>query len=330
MSQFPQLRLRRLRHNPAIRRLVTETRISPADMILPIFVRPGEGIRDEVSSMPGVFQLSPDEAVTEAAQAAKLGLGGVILFGIPEKKDRLGSDALSSSGIIPQAIRRIKDRLPKLMVSTDVCFCEYTDHGQCGVPCEIAGQVDVNNDATLDLLAKQAVVHAEAGADMLAPSGMMDGMVGAMRTALDATDFSHLPIMSYAVKYASSFYGPFRDAAESAPQFGNRSGYQMDPTAAAEQALREVELDLNEGADLLMVKPAMAYLDIIRMVHDRHPGVPLAAYNVSGEYSMIKAAAAKGWIDEKKTVLESLLAMRRAGASILITYWAKQVAEWLG
>lgn len=329
MSHFPQLRLRRLRHNPAIRRLVTETRLTPTDLILPIFVRPGKGIREEVSSMPGVFQLSPDEAVTEAATAVKLGLGGVLLFGIPEKKDRLGSDALSSSGIIPQAIRQIKEKLPRLLVVTDVCFCEYTDHGQCGVPCEIAGQVDVNNDATLDLLARQAVIHAEAGADMVAPSGMMDGMVGAIRTALDQAEFSHLPIMSYTVKYASSFYGPFRDAAESAPQFGNRSGYQMDPAAAAEQALREVKLDLNEGADILMVKPAMAYLDIIRMVHEHHPGVPLAAYNVSGEYSMIKAAAAKGWVDERQTVLESLGAMRRAGAKILITYWAKQVAKWL-
>jgi porphobilinogen synthase len=322
--------MRRLRHNPAVRRLVSETRLAPSDMILPIFVRPGKEVREEVKSMPGVFQLSPDEAVTEAALATKLGLGGVILFGIPEKKDRLGSDALSGSGIIPQAIRVIKERLPKLLVVTDVCFCEYTDHGQCGVPCEIIpGQVDVNNDATLDLLAKQAVVHAEAGADMLAPSGMMDGMVGAIRTALDQADFAHLPIMSYAAKYASSFYGPFRDAAESAPQYGNRSGYQMDPTAAAEQALREIELDLAEGADIVMVKPAMAYLDIIRLVHDHYPGVPLAAYNVSGEYSMIKAAAANGWIDERQTVLESLGAMRRAGAKILITYWAKQVAGWL-
>jgi porphobilinogen synthase len=328
-SSFPTTRLRRLRYNPVIRELVKETRISPADLILPLFVRPGKAVKQEIAAMPGNFQLSPDMLADEVAQAVELGLGGVILFGIPEKKDATGSDALSDSGIIPQAIRVAKHASHDFLIITDVCFCEYTDHGHCGPVTQATGRHDVDNDATLDLLARQALVHARAGADMVAPSGMIDGMVGAIRQALDAAGFSHLPIMSYAAKYASAFYGPFREAAESAPQFGNRRGYQMDPAASAGQALREIELDLGEGADIIMVKPALAYLDIIRQAKDRFPGVPLAAYNVSGEFSMVKAAAAKGWLDEKAVALESLTAIRRAGASIILTYWAKDVARWL-
>ncbi|MBN2290825.1 MAG: porphobilinogen synthase [Pirellulales bacterium] len=326
---FPNVRMRRLRYNPAVRNLVSRTRLCASELILPLFVRPGQKLRREIESMPGNYQISPDILPDEIRRAEDLGLGGVILFGIPEKKDLLGSDATDPAGIIPQALEAAKRTCPDFLTITDVCFCEYTDHGQCGVPCRTNGRYDVDNDATLELLAKQAVVHARAGADMLAPSGMMDGMVGAMRHGLDQEGFSHVPIMSYAAKYASAFYGPFREAAESAPQAGNRKGYQMDPAAAAEQALREVELDLAEGADIVMVKPAMVYLDIIRMVGDRWPGVPLAAYNVSGEFSMVKAAAAQGWIDEKAVVLESLTAVKRAGASIIITYWAKDVAEWL-
>lgn len=326
---FPTVRMRRLRYNPAVRKLVSQTRLCASELILPLFVRPGQKLRREIGSMPGNYQISPDLLPDEIRRAEDLGLGGVILFGIPEKKDPLGSDATDPAGIIPRALEAAKRACPDFLVITDVCFCEYTDHGQCGIPGESTGRYDVDNDATLELLAKQAVVHARAGADMLAPSGMMDGMVGAMRRGLDQEGFSHVPIMSYAAKYASAFYGPFRDAAESAPRAGNRKGYQMDPAAAAEQALCEVELDLAEGADIVMVKPAMAYLDIIRLVGDRWPGVPLAAYNVSGEFSMVKAAAAQGWIDEKAVVLESLTAIKRAGASIIITYWAKDVAGWL-
>ncbi len=328
-QSFPTLRMRRLRYNPAVRNLVAQTRLCPAELILPLFVRPGEKVRREIASMPGNYQISTDLLSDEIRRAADLGLGGVILFGIPKKKDAPGSDATDPAGIIPRALDVAKRADPDFLVITDVCFCEYTDHGQCGVPSQATGRYDVDNDATLQLLAQQAVVHARAGADMLAPSGMMDGMVGAIRRGLDQEGFSHIPIMSYAAKYASAFYGPFRDAAESSPQAGNRMGYQMDPAAAAEQAIREVELDLVEGADIVMVKPAMAYLDIIRVVHDRWPGVPLAAYNVSGEFSMIKAAAERGWIDEKAAALESLRAIKRAGASIIITYWAKDVAAWL-
>lgn len=327
---FPTTRLRRLRYHPAVRELVRETRLSPAALILPLFVRPGENVRREISAMPGNYQLSPDLLAREIRQAAELGLGGVILFGIPDEKDPAGSDALSDSGIIAQAIRRAKQAAPELLLVTDVCFCEYTDHGHCGPLDNATGRTDVDNDATLKLLAEQAVVHARAGADMVAPSGMIDGMVGAIRKGLDAAGFSHLPIMSYASKYASAFYGPFREAAESAPQSGDRHGYQMDPAAAAGQALREIELDLAEGADIVMVKPALAYLDVIRQVHQRWPGVPLAAYNVSGEFSMVKAAAGQGWLDERAVALECLTAIHRAGAGIILTYWAKDVARWLG
>ena len=326
---FPATRMRRLRHNPPLRELVRETRLSPTNLILPLFVRPGEGIRQEIPAMPGNYQFSPDRLADEIALVAQLGLGGVILFGIPAEKDDVGSDAVSNLGIIPQAIRAAKQAASDLAVITDVCCCEYTDHGHCGPISEATGRVDVDNDATLKLLAEQAIVHAQAGADMVAPSGMMDGMVGAIRRGLDTAGFSHIPIMSYAAKYASAFYGPFREAAESSPQQGDRRGYQMDPAAAAGQAIREMELDLSEGADIVMVKPAMAYLDIIRDAKQRFPGVPLAAYNVSGEFSMVKAAAARGWLDEKAVVLESLTAIRRAGASIILTYWAKDVARWL-
>ena len=292
--------MRRLRYHPLVRELVRETRLSPANFVLPLFVRwPGRTCKQEIGSMPGHFQWSPDRLAEEIRAIADLGLGGVLLFGIPEKKDATGSDSYSDNGIVQQGIRAVKQAAPNLLVITDVCFCEYTDHGHCGVLNEKTGRMDVDNDATLELLAKQAVSHAKAGADMVAPSGMMDGMIGAIRRGLDQAGFTHVPIMSYAAKYASAFYGPFRDAAESAPPFGDRRGYQMDPAAAAGQALREVELDLAEGADMVMVKPALAYLDIIRDVRERFPGVPLAAYNVSGEFSMMKAAAKNGWLDEK-------------------------------
>ncbi|MCP4811341.1 MAG: porphobilinogen synthase [Planctomycetaceae bacterium] len=326
----PDIRMRRLRYHPAVRRLLQATRLDPSKLILPLFVRSGEQLRHEISTMPGQFQLSIDELIVEAQEALQLGLGGILLFGVPDEKDATGSDSYSEQGIVQRAIGAVKEAVPELLVITDLCFCEYTDHGHCGVIHETAGRIDVDNDATLTMLGQQAVSHAQAGADMVAPSGMMDGMVEAIRTALDDAGFNHLPLMSYAAKYASSFYGPFREAAESTPQFGDRRSYQMDPAALAEQALREVELDLAEGADLIMVKPAMAYLDIVRQVRDTFPGIPLATYNVSGEYSMVKAAAEKGWIDEKSVVCESLLAMHRAGADILLTYWAKDVARWLG
>jgi len=315
--------------------MIQETSLSPDRLILPLFVRTGQNIRQPISAMPGNFQLSIDELVKEAEEVRSLGIGGIILFGIPETKDAIGSDSMSDNGIIAQAVRAVKQTLgDQLLVITDVCFCEYTDHGHCGVLVETTDDrrqtaAEVDNDATLENLALQALVHARAGADMLAPSGMMDGMIQAMRTALDQENFAHLPIMSYAAKYASSFYGPFREAAGSAPQFGDRRSYQMDPASAAGQAIREVQLDLDEGADIIMIKPALAYLDIVRMVRDRFEGVPIAAYNVSGEFSMVKAASERGWIDEKAVVLESLTAITRAGANIILTYWAKDVAKWL-
>ncbi len=330
-STFPTARLRRLRYNSNVRQLVRETDLSPDKLVLPLFVRPGKGVRKPIDSMPGQCQLSIDELVKEVEEAATLGLGGVLLFGIPETKDAVGSDAMSENGIIAQALRALKKAVGnKILLITDACFCEYTDHGHCGVlRDQHDGSKDVDNDTTLENLVRQVLVQARAGADMVAPSGMIDGMVRAIRSGLDREGFSHLPIMSYSAKYASSFYGPFRDAAESAPQFGDRRSYQMDPAASSGQAMREVELDLSEGADIVMVKPALAYLDIIRMFHDRLEGVPIAAYNVSGEYSMVKAAAERGWIDEKAVVMESLTAMTRAGANILISYWAKDVARWI-
>lgn len=279
--------------------------------------------------MPGQSQISVDRLGEVIHQAAEVGVRGFILFGIPSEKDATGSDSCHENGIIQQAIRAAKKAVPDVLLITDVCFCEYTDHGHCGIVNQNTGRLDVDNDATLQLLSKQAVSHAEAGADIVAPSGMIDGMVGAIRQSLDGAGFSHLPILSYAVKYASAFYGPFREAAESAPQFGDRRAYQMDPAVDVGQALREVALDLREGADMIMVKPALAYLDVLTRVRDNFPGVPLAVYNVSGEYSLVKAAADRGWVDERATVLEMLTAMRRAGADMIFTYWAVQVARWL-
>lgn len=326
---FPTTRLRRLRYDPRVRRLLQTTRLEPRNLVMPLFVREGKGVRQEIASMPGNFQLSLDELAKEIRTLQPLGLGGVILFGIPSEKDSTGSDSYCSEGIVQRGIQTVKETAPDLLVISDVCFCEYTDHGHCGVVNDHTGWMDVDNDATLELLARQTLSHAEAGVDMVAPSGMMDGMVQAMRKSLDEGGFGHLPLMSYAAKYASAFYGPFRDAAESAPQFGDRRAYQMDYTADPHIALREVAFDLQEGADMVMVKPALAYLDILRIVHDHFPGVPLAAYNVSGEFSMVKAAAAKGWIDERAVVLESLTSIRRAGAEIILTYWAPDVCRWL-
>ena len=325
------IRSRRLRSTESIRALVRETSISPNDFLVPLFVTEGNNIKEEIASMPNYFRFSLDLLEKEIKELWALGLKSVLLFvKVPDElKDNKGTEALNPEGLMQRAVKTVKNAVPEMLVMTDVCFCEYTSHGHCGAINDKTGRMDVDNDATLDMLAQQAVSHARAGADVVAPSGMMDGMVGAIRGGLDGAGFAHVPILSYAVKYASAFYGPFREAAESAPQSGDRRGYQMDPAASAEQALREAALDLVEGADLLMVKPALAYLDIIRLVHDRFPGVPLAAYNVSGEYSMVKAAAERGWIDERAIAMESLTAIRRAGASIVITYWAKQVAQWL-
>jgi porphobilinogen synthase len=320
---FPIYRPRRLRQNEKLRALIRETGLEPKNLIYPIFIGPGKDKAQPVSSMPGVAQLSVDRAVKECAEAGALGIPAVILFGIPEQKDALGSEAYADSGVVQQAIRACKDKLPDMVVITDVCLCEYTDHGHCGV----IKNGDVDNDSTLELLAKEALSHAKAGADIVAPSDMMDGRVGAIRKILDDNGFTHTPIMAYAAKYASGFYGPFREAAESTPQFGDRRSYQMDP-ANSDEALREVELDIREGADIVMVKPAMAYLDIIYRVKQKF-GYPVAAYNVSGEYSMIKAAAQNGWIDEQRIMMEVLYAIRRAGADMILTYFAKDAAKLL-
>ncbi|MBI3880142.1 MAG: porphobilinogen synthase [Verrucomicrobia bacterium] len=326
-GQFPAYRPRRLRQSAALRRLVAETSLSRHQLVLPLFVRPGRRQRRAIGAMPGVFQLSVDELLVETERAVSAGVPAVLLFGIPEKKDAKASGAHARTGIVQQAVRALKKEFPELLVITDVCLCEYMSHGHCGVVHHEPGRATIANDPTLKLLAQTAVSHAEAGADLVAPSDMMDGRVRAIRAALDAKGFSDTPIMSYAAKYSSAFYGPFREAAESAPKFGDRRSYQMD-AANAEEALREVALDLAEGADIVMVKPALAYLDIIHRVKTTF-GYPTAAYSVSAEYSMIKAAAAKGWIDERAVTLESLLAMRRAGADILITYAAVDVAKWL-
>ena len=326
-------RLRRLRTTPALRALVRETELNARDFIYPLFVRHGAG-RNEISSMPGIYQLSVEEAVREAEAALRSGVNAVILFGIPEEKDPIGLENFADDGIIQRAIRAIKKEIPEMVVVTDVCLCEYTDHGHCGILNTgehfQAGLPEgyVLNDPTLEVLAKVAVSHAECGADIVAPSGMMDGMVGAIRGALDESGFENTPILSYAVKYASSFYGPFREAAEGAPKFGDRKSHQMDP-ANVREALREAALDVEEGADMLMVKPALAYLDVIRVVKDAFPELPMAAYNVSGEYAMIKAAASNGWIDEEKVTLETLTAMKRAGADLILTYHALEAAKWL-
>jgi porphobilinogen synthase len=326
-------RPRRLRANPAIRAMVRETELNTRDFIYPLFVRHGTG-RTAISSMPGVYQLSVAEAVREAETAAKSGVSAVILFGIPKAKDPIGLENFAEDGIVQQAIRAIKKEIPEMVVVTDVCLCEYTDHGHCGILNTgehfHTGLPEgyVLNDPTLDVLAKVAISHAECGADIVAPSGMMDGMVTAIREGLDGVGYENLPILSYAVKYASSFYGPFRDAAEGAPKFGDRKSHQMDP-ANVREALREAALDVEEGADMLMVKPALAYLDVIRVVKDAYPELPMAAYNVSGEYSMIKAAAANGWVDEAKVTLETLTSIKRAGADVIITYHAVDAARWL-
>jgi porphobilinogen synthase len=320
---FPTYRPRRLRRNQKLRELVRETALSVNDFIYPLFVGPGKNQVQPVSSMPGVAQLSVDRAVAECAEVASLGIPGVILFGIPERKDALGTDAYADDGIVQQAIGAIKAKIPELLVITDVCLCEYTDHGHCGV----IKNGDVDNDATLPLLVQESLSHARAGADIIAPSDMMDGRVGAIRKALDQNGFEQIPIMAYAAKYASGFYGPFREAAESTPQFGDRRSYQMDP-ANAHEALREVELDIREGADIVMVKPALAYLDIIYRVKQKF-GYPVAAYNVSGEYSMIKAAGQNGWIDEGRIMMEVLFAIKRAGADMILSYFAKDAARLL-
>jgi porphobilinogen synthase len=326
-------RPRRLRATPALRAMVRETELNARDFIYPLFVRHGPG-RSEIRSMPGVYQLSVEEAVREAESAMRSGVNAVILFGIPKEKDPIGLENFAQDGIVQQAIRAIKKEIPEMVVVTDVCLCEYTDHGHCGVlntgehfqPALPEGYV--LNDPTLDVLAKVAVSHAECGADIVAPSGMIDGMVGVIRDALDEMGYENLPILSYAVKYASAFYGPFREAAEGAPKFGDRKSHQMDP-ANVREALREAALDVEEGADMLMVKPALAYLDVIRVVKDAFPELPMAAYNVSGEYAMIKAAAANGWIDEAKVTLETLTAMKRAGADLILSYHAVDAAKWL-
>lgn len=320
---FPTIRLRRLRENQAMRNLVRETHLTVNDLIYPLFVIGGQNVRNPIDAMPGVYQLSIDQLLKEVNEVVDLGIPGVLLFGIPETKDEVGSAAYDPDGIIPRAVRALKDAYPELLVMTDVCLCEYTSHGHCGVIKE--GHVD--NDETLELLAKEAVAHVKAGADLVAPSDMMDGRVGYIRRALDEAGYRHIPIMAYSAKYASAFYGPFREAAQSAPQFGDRRGYQMDP-ANGDEALREVWLDIEEGADIVMVKPALPYLDIVRRVKDEFR-YPVAAYNVSGEYAMLKAAIANGWLEEEHAIMEALTSIKRAGADIIITYFAKDVARWL-
>ncbi len=325
---FPITRMRRLRRNATLRRMVRETSLSVDDLILPLFVRPGEGVKNEITSMPGNYQWSVDTVVEECKEVEGLGIPAVILFGIPEHKDEQGSEAYAEDAIVCRAIEAIKSACSELVVITDVCMCEYTDHGHCGVIMDNRdGNPDVDNDATLELLVREALAHVNAGADMVAPSDMMDGRVGEIRLALDDEGFSDVPIMAYAAKFASGFYGPFREAAESPPQFGDRSSYQMDP-ANLKEAIREIELDIEEGADIVMVKPALPYLDVIRRAADDFE-LPIAAYSVSGEFAMLKAAAANGWLDEKRVALESLLSIKRAGAKLILTYWAKDAARWL-
>ncbi len=320
---FPEYRPRRLRRNENLRRMVRETSLSVDDLVIPLFVTFGRNRKKEISSMPGHYQLSVDNLAKEAKEIHDLGIPAVILFGIPEHKDELGTDAYSDRGIVQQAVREIKDKVPDLVVITDVCLCEFTSHGHCG----FIEKGDVDNDQTIDLLAKEAVSHARAGADMVAPSDMMDGRVAAIREALDDEGYEGIPIMSYAAKYASAFYGPFREAAESTPQFGDRRSYQMDP-ANSDEAIREVELDIEEGADIIMVKPALPYLDIIRRIREEFDH-PVAAYNVSGEYAMTKAAEKMGWIDGKRVMMETLVSIKRAGADLILTYFAKEAAKIL-
>ena len=323
MSSFPRVRLRRLRGSAALRGLVRETRLSASDFIYPIFVTHGRDVRNEIDPMPGIYQLSLDHLITEVGEVESLGIPAVLLFGLPEKKDAEGTEAYETNGILQEAIRVIKQTTPELLVIGDVCLCEYTDHGHCGV---IKNET-VDNDRTLELLAKMAVCQADAGADIVAPSAMMDGQVGAIRAALDSNGYENLPIMAYSAKYASGFYGPFRVAADSTPQFGDRNGYQMDP-ANVQQAMREIEQDIEEGADIVMVKPALSYLDVIATAKKKF-GYPMAAYNVSGEYSMVKAAAENEWIDGQRITMEILTSIKRAGADMIISYHAKEMARWL-
>ena len=320
---FPTTRLRRLRRTSALREMFRETTLSVSDFIYPLFIVEGDNIRNEISSMPGQFQLSIDQAVRECEELQRLGINSVILFGIPNEKDEAGSGAYTGDGIVQKTLRAVKAQFPDLVVITDVCLCEYTSHGHCGV----IENSDVDNDRTLELLVKEAVSHAECGSDIIAPSDMMDGRVGAIRQALDEKRYTQIPIMAYSAKYSSAFYGPFREAAESAPQFGDRKSYQMDP-GNSDEAIREIALDIQEGADIVMVKPALSYLDVIRRAKDNF-GLPIAAYNVSGEYSMIKAAAERGWLDGEKVMLETLTSIKRAGADVIITYFAKDVAKLL-
>jgi porphobilinogen synthase len=321
MPSFPLSRPRRLRRSEALRSLVRETEVTPGDLVLPLFVVPGAGVRRPVASMPGVEQTSRDELLRDAEEALRLGVPAVILFGIPEEKDERGSSGFAEEGVVQEAVRALKRELPELLVVTDVCLCEYTSHGHCGV---LKGE-EVDNDATLPLLARMALSHAAAGADIVAPSDMMDGRVGAIRAALDEAGFADTSILAYSAKYASAFYGPFRDAAESTPQFGDRRGYQMDP-ANAREALREVRLDIEEGADIVMVKPALAYLDVIQQVK-RETGYPVCAYHVSGEYAMVMAASERGWLDADRAMREVLTSIKRAGADLIITYYARQFAR---
>lgn len=320
---FPHYRPRRFRRNENLRRMIRETTLSVDQLIYPLFVVPGQGVRNPVASMPGVLQLSTDNLLREIETAVELGIPAILLFGIPARKDAVGSEAYSAKGVVQEAVRAIKAEFPELVVITDVCLCEYTSHGHCGI---LRGE-EVDNDPTLELLARSALSHAEAGADVVAPSDMMDGRVGFIRDALDTAGFDRVAILAYSAKYCSAFYGPFREAAESAPQFGDRRAYQMDPPNS-DEAIREVSLDIEEGADIVMVKPALAYLDIIRRIKEEFEW-PVAAYNVSGEYSMIKAAAANGWLDEKRVMMETLTAIRRAGADLILTYFAKDAARIL-
>lgn len=328
LGQFPTTRLRRLRHNANVRDLIRETQLTTNDLVLPLFIRHGKNLKKPITTMPGHYQFSIDHLAEEITSITQLGIKSVLLFGIPAEKDSYGTSGYTADGIIQTAIATIKEIAPELLVMTDVCCCEYTDHGHCGVITEQHGQHDVHNDQTLDLLVKQAVSHAQAGADIIAPSGMIDGVVQAIRNGLDNANFQHIPILSYSVKYASALYGPFREAAEGTPQFGDRRTHQMD-IANSNEALRECALDILEGADMLMVKPAHTYLDVIARVKQAYPALPLAAYHTSGEFAMLKAAAEKGWLNERDTALEVLTAIRRAGADFVITYYAKEVAEWL-
>ena len=328
----PRSRPRRLRHTAQLRGAVRETTLTPADFIYPMFIVHGEKVRDPIPSMPGICQLSVDEAVEEATKAASAGVSGVLLFGIPASKDPIGEENFDDDGIIQRAVRALKSTLPDLLVITDVCLCEYSDHGHCGVlnrenPVLPVGYV--LNDETLDILDRVSLSHARAGADIVAPSGMIDGMVASIRESLDDHGYEHIPIMSYAIKYASAFYGPFRDAAQGAPKFGDRRTHQMDP-ANVREALKEAALDIQEGTDFLMVKPALAYLDVIRRTHEAYPELPMIAYNVSGEYSMVKAASERGWLNERSIALENLTAIKRAGADLIVTYHALDAARWLG